>query len=178
MVNAEITKLLNNHDSEFSQSQQHDIAAVYQHLKNIARSQRLKIRDSSLNTTALVNEAWIKSNKQSKSFTDRQHFFAYCALAMRHILLNEAKRNQIITFVEYSDDTDQATFKESDYLIELDIQLKKLKSFNYRLEQVFTFKFFGDMEFDDIATVLNVSERTVFRDWQKAKTMLAAAMQA
>lgn len=178
MLNAEITSLLNQDGSEFSESQQHEIASVYQHLKQIARGQRLKIKGSSLNTTALVNEAWVKTNKQSKTFMNRKHFYAYCALAMRHILLNEAKRNQIITFVEYNDELNQTTFNESDYLLDLDIQLKKLKDYNPRLEQVFTYKFFGDMEFVDIASVLDMSERTVFRDWHKAKTMLAAAMQA
>lgn len=176
MLNVEITSLLNQDSSDFSENQQHEIASVYQHLKQIARGQRLKIKGSSLNTTALVNEAWVKTHKQSKIFTDRKHFFAYCALAMRHILLNEAKHNQIITFVEYDDELKPTSFNESDYLLELDLQLRKLKSYNSRLEQVFTFKYFGDMEFSDIAEVLDLSERTVFRDWQKAKTMLAAAL--
>ena len=178
MLKAEITRLLNQDSSDFSENQQHEIASVYQQLKKIAKGQRYNVKDSGFNTTALVNEAWVKTHKQSKKFTNRNHFFAYCALAMRHILLNEAKHNQIITFVEYNDELKPSTFNESDYLIELDLQLRKLKSFSPRLEQVFTFKYFGDMEFNDIATVLDMSERTVFRDWQKAKTMLAAAMQA
>lgn len=178
MINKEITLLLNKESSEFSLSQQQDISEVYQRLKEIARGQRIKINGTGINTTALVNEAWLKSKKQSKTFTDRNHFFAYCALSMRHILLNEAKRNQILTFVEYDGNQSQdPTYLESDYLIELDSQLNNLKKFNPRLEQVFTYKYFGEMEFVDIATLLDVSERTVFRDWQKAKAMLAAAMQ-
>jgi RNA polymerase sigma factor (TIGR02999 family) len=178
MINKDITNLLNKEDSGFSLSQQEDISDVYQRLKEIARGQRFKISGSGINTTALVNEAWIKSKKQSKAFTDRNHFFAYCAIAMRHILLNEAKRNQILTFVEYENNQFyDSTNTESDYLIELDAHLKNLKKFNPRIEQVFTYKYFGDMEFFDIAELLKVSERTVFRDWQKAKTMLAAAMQ-
>ena len=65
----------------------------------------------------------------------------------------------------------------SDYLIDLEHALVRLKAFNADLEQVFTYKFFGDMEFSDIATVMEVSERTVFRNWKKARAMLAVAMQ-
>lgn len=177
MLSDEVTKLINQQGIVATDSRLHDMDMIYQHLKQIARGQRLKVKNAQLNTTALVNEAWIKSNSGQKSFNDRNHFFAYCALAMRHILLNEAKKNRAITYLDDTARIETPVFLESDYLIELDRHLKKLKSFNERLEKVFTYKFFGDMEFADIADVLNTSERTVFRDWQKAKTMLAAAMQ-
>ena len=173
----QLTQALNNQPNQLSQSQQHEIEQVYSHLKKIARSQRFKVKGTGLNTTALVNEAWIKSQKNANSFNDRNHFFAYCALAMRHILLNEAKKHRLLTYVDSEADFEQPLIKESDSLLDLERHLEKLKAFNPRLEQIFTYKFFGDMEFDAIAVVLDVSERTVFRDWKKAKAMLAAAMQ-
>jgi RNA polymerase sigma factor (TIGR02999 family) len=177
MDNAHLTQLLNNDQSALNDQQQQDIAEVYQRLKEIAKIQRIKVKGSSLNTTALVNEAWLKSQHQNKTFNDRNHFFAYSALAMRHILLNEAKKNRLLTFVDQPDELSQQVIKESDYLIDLEHALVRLKAFNADLEQVFTYKFFGDMEFSDIATVMEVSERTVFRNWKKARAMLAVAMQ-
>lgn len=173
----ELTQLLNNDLSALNSDQQHEVAAVYQRLKEIARSQRFKIKGTGINTTALVNEAWLKSQNNSKTFTDRNHFFAYSALAMRHILLNEAKKNQLITYVDDTQFAEQPIFKESSYLLDLEKQLVRLKAFDAKLEQVFTYKFFGDMEFADIADVMQVSERTVFRNWKKARAMLAVAMQ-
>ncbi len=172
-----LTQLLNNDQSALTHDQQKDIEAVYQRLKEIARIQRFKIKGTGINTTALVNEAWLKSQKQAKTFNDRNHFFAYSALAMRHILLNEAKKNQLITYVDETDYVNQPVFKESSYLLDLEKQLVRLKAFDEKLEQVFTYKFFGDMEFADIAEVMQVSERTVFRNWKKARAMLAVALQ-
>src|SRR5690554_1392976 len=100
MDQADLTQLLNKDQSDLSAQQQVDIEAVYDHLKKIARNQRFKIKGTGINTTALVNEAWLKNQKTAKTFNDRNHFFAYSALAMRHILLNEARRNQVVTYVE------------------------------------------------------------------------------
>ncbi len=181
MDSAHITQLLNKNQGELTGQQQQDIEAVYQRLKEIARTQRFKVKGTGFNTTALVNEAWLKSQKNDKTFNDRNHFFAYSALAMRHILLNEAKKNRLITYVDDDKNIENAqqqpVFKDSTYLIDLEMHLVKLKAFDANLEQVFTFKFFGDMEFADIADVMGVSERTVFRNWKKARAMLSAAMQ-
>lgn len=177
MDNHQLTRLLNDAEGVLSPDQARDIEVVYQRLKKIARGQRFKIRGTGVNTTMLVNEAWIKSQNESRTFNDQQHFFAYCALAMRHILINEARRNRLVTYCGDSGDYEQAVFKESDYLLDLETHLKQLRAYDERLEQVFVYKFFGDMEFSDIGEVLGTSERTVFRDWKKARAMLAAAMQ-
>jgi RNA polymerase sigma factor (TIGR02999 family) len=172
-----LTQLLNSNQATLTIEQQHDIEDVYQRLKEIAKGQRFKVKGTGINTTALVNEAWLKSKNKSKSFENRNHFFAYSALAMRHILLNEAKKNQIITYVENPNNMEHPVIKESTYLLDLDKHLVRLKAFDEKLEQVFTYKFFGEMEFSDIADVMQVSERTVFRNWKKARAMLAVAMQ-
>jgi len=172
-----ITQLLNVDQAALSPDQQHDIEKVYQQLKKIARVQRFKIQSHGLNTTALVNEAWVKTHSGQKTFSNRDHFFAYCALAMRHILLDQARRNKLITFVDDEQALDgHPVYKQSDYLLDLEQQLERLGKFSPRLEKVFTYRFFGDMPFESIAAVLSISDRTVLREWKKAKTMLAAAM--
>jgi RNA polymerase sigma factor (sigma-70 family) len=70
----------------------------------------------------------------------------------------------------------QAVYTQSEYLLDLERQLEKLKKFSPRLEQIFTYRFFAEMEFSSIAEHLNISERTIIRDWKKAKIMLSVAL--
>ena len=179
MQNIPVTKLINSDSGDLSSDQQQDMAEIYARLKSIARGQRVKVSDAGFNTTALVNEAWLKSKKNQKTFENRDHFFAYCAVAMRHLLYNQAKRNQLVTFVALDPErTRQPVQAQSDFLIDLEAHLLELKNFQPRLEQVFTFKYFGDMNFASIARVLDISERTALRDWKKARTMISVALAA
>ncbi len=177
MDQAEITQLLGVAGGELTPEQERVMEQVYQHLRKIAHGQRLKVSGNRIDTTALVNEAWLKSQRAKNGFNDRDHFFAYCSLAMRHILFDQARRNRLVTYVDDDAALDRLpVYQQSETMLELERQLEKLRQFDARLEQVFTCKFFGDMPFDAIARVLGLSERTVFRDWQKARTMLAVAM--
>lgn len=174
-----LTQLLNTNLKGLSTSQQNDMDKIYLKLKQIAKSQRFKIKNNSLNTTELVNEAWLVTKGGSKTFNDRNHFFAYCSIAMRHILIQQARKNKLLTYIDDDQQLDQhIVYKQSDHLLDLERQLIKLKAFSPRLEQIFTYKFYGDMDFDSIAKLMNLSERTVFRDWKKARAMLSVAMQA
>ena len=174
-----ITRLLNEDDWDLDAGELRQMDEVYQQLKRIARIQRVKVRVDGFNTTALVNEAWLKSQNARSAFKDRSHFYAYCALAMRHILLNQARRHKLVTYVDDDRALDrQPVYQQSEYLLELERMLQSLREYSARLERVFTFKFFGDMTFTDIATVLEISERTAKRDFKKAQAMLAAAMEA
>ncbi len=186
MDNKHLTELLNIGQAELSPDQQHDIEEVYQQLKNIARVQRFKLhgpgkvsgQSSGLNTTALVNESWLKTHSKHKTFSNRDHFFAYCALAMRHILLDQARRNKLVTYVDDEQALDgHPVYKQSDFLLDLESQLERLGEFSPRLEKVFTYRFFGDMSFDSIAAVMQLSDRTVLREWKKARAMLAVALE-
>jgi RNA polymerase sigma factor (TIGR02999 family) len=171
------TQLLNSDQKELSSSEQKDMEDIYQQLKHIAKSQKFKIKINGLNTTALVNETWLKTKDTNKLFNDRNHFFAYCSIAMRHILINQARKNKLITYIENDEKLlEQSVYYQFDYLLDLDRQLEKLKQFSPRLEQIFTYRFFAEMEFNAIAEHLKVSERTVIRDWKKARIMLSVAL--
>jgi RNA polymerase sigma factor (TIGR02999 family) len=177
MIKSQFTELLNSDQQALSPGQQHDMENIYHQLKRIAKSQKFKIKFNGLNTTALVNETWLKTKDTNKLFNDRNHFFAYCAIAMRHILINQARKNKLITYVDNDEQLQQQTvYFQSDYLLDLDRQLEKLKQFSPRLEQIFTYRFFAEMEFNAIAEHLNISERTVIRDWKKARIMLSVAL--
>lgn len=171
------TQLLNSDQQELTPSQQKGMEHIYHQLKNIAKSQKFKIKVNGLNTTALVNETWLKTKDTKKLFNDRNHFFAYCAIAMRHILINQARKNKLIIYVDNNDGLLQKeAYYQSEYLLDLERQLIKLKKFSSRLEQIFTYRFFAEMEFSSIAEHLNISERTIIRDWKKARVMLSVAM--
>ena len=172
-----LTQLLNSNSQGLSSGQQNDMDMVYRKLKQIAKSQRFKIKNNGINTTELVNEAWLVTKGGNKTFNDRNHFFAYCSIAMRHILIQQARKNRLLTYVDNDKLEEHIVYKQSDYLLELERQLIKLKAFSPRLEQIFTYKFYGDMDFDSIAELMQISERTIFRDWKKARAMLSVAMQ-
>jgi RNA polymerase sigma factor (TIGR02999 family) len=173
----QLTLLLNTKNSQLTQEQQHALEAVYYQLKKIAQLQKYKVQKHELNTTALVNEAWIKLNNKERSFNDRNHFFATSAMAMRQILLNQAQKvanrsedNQVDVEDMVSNQT------EAIWLLELERQLSKMGQYNPRLEEVFVYRYFGGMGIEEIATIMDTSPRTIDRDWKKAKLMMSVAL--
>nr|WP_276606631.1 ECF-type sigma factor [Haliea sp. SAOS-164] len=176
-LDSRITEMLNTHSASFSPAQEQGMAEVYAQLKDIAHRQRLKVSKHGLNTTALANEAWLKYSDRPRDFNDRKHFFAYCAVAMRHILYNLARHNRLATMVDVDQELQRLpVYEQSEFLVDMERHLVALEAYSPRLEKVFTYRFFGEMEMAEIAEVLGVSERTALRDWKKARAMLSAAL--
>ena len=152
---------------------------VYDELRRIARSQLRKLRPGqTLNTTGLVHDAYVKLVNQGQArWQDRAHFFAVSALAMRQILINYAQQKgaqkrgggwQRIDFEEAL----MAPEERADVLLTLDDALTRLTAIDARLGRVVEYRFFGGMTEKEIAHVLGLTERTVRRDWQKARALL------
>lgn len=173
----DLTQIINLDNEALSQDDQDALALVYQQLKKIAQSQKFKVSQHELNTTALVNEAWLKLFKNKKLFNDRNHFYATSALAMRHILLNQAKKyvNQV-QHQTWGDEVQLEQQSEALWLLDLERHLQNLAAYSPRLEQIFVCRYFGGMKIDEIASSMALSKRTVDRDWKKAKMMLSLAM--
>ncbi len=173
----QLTQLLNADSKNLTPDQQRALESVYWQLKKIAQSQKYKVYKHELNTTALVNEAWIKLHHKSRYFNDRNHFYATSAMAMRQILLNQAQKvaqKSSATDVDVElliDDKEEAL-----WLLDLEKQLVRLKQYSERLEAIFVYRYFGGMTVDEIAQVLAVGARTVDRDWKKAKLMMSVAL--
>jgi RNA polymerase sigma factor (TIGR02999 family) len=151
---------------------------VYEELRNLAhRKLRGERADHTLNTTALVHEAYEKLVQQDRmTWKNRAHFF------MRRILINYAhKRNAqkrgggepIATF----DDGMAPRSVHAGELIDLDDALKRLEQLNERQSKVVTYRFFGGLTQKEIAEVLGVSEPTVRRDWRLARAWLSRELQ-
>jgi RNA polymerase sigma factor (TIGR02999 family) len=162
---------------------------VYGELVVLARQQRRAWRgDLTLDTTALVHEAYLKIVAQARvPFNSRVHFFAVASKAMRHILCNHArdrlrqKRGGGAPHVRLAPGQDVVQVpmsdEQSDMLAALDEALEALQRFAARQARVVECRFFGGMSIEDTAAALDISPRTVKRDWTVARTWLRREMQ-
>lgn len=152
---------------------------VYDALRGIAHRQlRGEQPDRTLGTTALVHEAYLKLVDQSRvQWTDRGHFFAMAARAMRRILVDQARRRGALKRgaaprrVSLTD-LPLAVEERADALIALDDALTQLSEVDERLGRVVECRFFGGLTEEETAEALGVTDRTVRRDWIKAKGWL------
>ena len=152
---------------------------VYEELRRLAHRQMGGERpDHTLQTTALVNEAYLRLADQSNpSWQNRAHFFAVAARAMRQILVNHAKsyRAQKRGGGALKVDLDEAALvspEQSKAIVDLHEALERLGTLDSRKARVVELKYFGGLNHDEIAEVLKVSTVTVRRDWVFAKAWL------
>jgi RNA polymerase sigma factor (TIGR02999 family) len=160
---------------------------VYEELRRIAHRRLSAERTShTLGTTALVNEAYLKLVDQTRvNWSDRAHFFAVAANAMRRILVDYARRHtaekrkasaEALSLDGESSDALAIADERADTLVALDEALTRLRSIEARLADVVECRFFGGLSEDETAEALGVTSRTVRRDWVKAKAWLYAAL--
>jgi RNA polymerase sigma factor (TIGR02999 family) len=151
---------------------------VYDELRHIARRE-LSVRPSdTLCTTALVHELYLKlAGRERADGLDRTHLLAVSAVAMRYILVDRArhrraeKRGGARRRVTLDDDA-IASDDQAESLLELDDALTRLGELDPRLVRVVELRFFGGMSEQETAAALGVTERTVRRDWVKARGLL------
>jgi RNA polymerase sigma factor (TIGR02999 family) len=152
---------------------------VYQQLHGIAeRYMRREREDHTLQTTALVNEAYLRLvDQKGKSWQNRAHFFAVAAQVMRRILVDYARKHRAQKRggeqqkLELEGDV-AITPERSDELLLLDQALERLKAWDARQSRIVELRFFGGLTNEETAEVLGVAARTVKRDWQVAKSWL------
>lgn len=154
-------------------------SVTYEELRRLASSVRRGDSSSTLSPTALVNEAWLKlANSPAAATTSRLHFKRIAARAMRQVLVEAARRRNaykrggpdaaIITFDESMGETSCGP-----ELLALDAALEELNRMHPRQAMMVEGRFFGGLEVSEIASLLNVSEATILRDWRAAKAWLA-----
>ena len=152
------------------------IPKVYATLRRLARHQRAHEAAHTLETTALVHEAYLKlvSNDQV-AFTDRAHLYAYMSQVMRHLLIDHARRKKAqkrqapeITAPEHGSDILD--------VLAIDEALKRLADTDERLARVAELRLFADLSSPEIGEALGINARTVERDWLKARTFLSACL--
>jgi RNA polymerase sigma factor (TIGR02999 family) len=152
---------------------------VYEELRRLARSYLARERgDHTLQATALVHEAYLRLVDESRlTWKDRAHFYGIAARLMRRILVdharahNAAKRGGLEQKVTLDEARDLPT-KEAVELVALDGALESFAQTYPRKSEVVELKFFGGLDMKEISKVLEVSEKTVLRDWNFAKLWL------
>ena len=179
----DITKLLNGLEGSGQNQAEVIYPHVYDYLREMAHGQLLQERRGhTLETTALVHEAYIKMVDQDQAtFHNRSHFLAIAALAMRRILISYARKRQAekrggketpVTFI----DGMAARQANAEELIDLDDALKKLEQMNERQAQVVQYRFFGGLTYKEIARVIGDTEHSVRYDWRVARAWLKREM--
>ncbi|MBL4659586.1 MAG: hypothetical protein JKY19_04465 [Alcanivoracaceae bacterium] len=174
---AEITLLISQASDGNKNALNDLIPLVYDDLKMIATGLRRKQFDVSktINTTSLVNEAWLKLNKYGIKAENRKHFFCIISKAMRQILVNSAKQKlthkrnaNIVTF----DESSLKSESEAQWMITLDEIINSIAESNQRMAQVFELKYFLGFSEEEICEILTISKRSVSRDWLSIKTII------
>lgn len=155
---------------------------VYRELHRIAHLYMRRERaDRSLQTTELVNEAYVRLvDYRRMQWTDRAHFFAVSAQLMRRILVDHARRHNLKRGkgVEHValDDAAVVDDRRSLEVLALDDALNSLAQIDARKAKVIEMRFFGGLSVEETAEVLKVSAVTVMRDWNTAKAWLYREM--
>lgn len=150
---------------------------VYGALKEVAHGQLRRQREPHLATTELVHETYLKLvGSESLAWKGRGHFFALAARAMRQILVDDARRRLASKRERPSPAglTEMAgrAGPHPEVLLAVDQGLDRLNALNPRLRRVVELKFFSGLKAGEIAELLEVTPRTVERDWAKARLFL------
>lgn len=156
---------------------------VYKELRALAEHKlRFERDDHTLTPTALVHEAYLRlANQREVRWQSRAHFFAVAAQAMRRILVNYAeKRNankrgsgsRPVSLSVFDDGNWLLSENGNEALLALDEALDRLEVFNERGCRVIEYRFFGGLNYDEVAEIMGVSPVTVRRSWTTAKAWL------
>jgi RNA polymerase sigma factor (TIGR02999 family) len=153
---------------------------LYADLRELAHSRLRRSRPCTLlETTALVHEAYLRlSRAKYVQVSDRWHFLAYAASAMRSIVVDLIRRSPAAGRESVSDVhaiADPASLAGNE-ILRVDEALKELGEVNRRLVKVVEMRYFAGMKESEIAEALSLTERTVRRDWEKARILLATAL--
>lgn len=155
---------------------------VYDELRRVAHRQLThEVTGHTLCTTALVHEVYLRLHSGGgRAFTDRNHFFALAARAMRHVLVDCARRfrsgcrggGDVPLALEDRD----LPLCRAEELLDLDEALSRLETVMPRQARVVEFRYFAGLGEREVAEVLGVTERTVRRDWVQARAWLYDAL--
>jgi len=175
----EITQLLREVREGDREALNRLMPLVYDELRRLAHRRLAGRRGgATLDTTALVHEAYLKLVDQSRAdWKDRRHFLAVAATAMRHLVIDRARRRMA---KKRGGEAIHTTLDEgmiglassASQLLALNEALETLARLNARLVRLVELRYFGGLTIEETAGVLEVSEPTVKRDWRKARALL------
>jgi RNA polymerase sigma-70 factor (ECF subfamily) len=177
----DVTALLSEMSEGNASAAERLVPIVYEELKRLARRYMRRERsDHTLQTTALVHEAYLKlAGQESVKWQSRSHFYGVAAQMMRRILTDHARRNLRLKRGGANDilPLDEALVFSPEYseeLLKLDEALDRLAKLDVRQGRVVELRFFAGLTVEETAEFLRISPKTVKRDWAVAKAWLHA----
>lgn len=184
----EVTQLLSAARQGDGEAVDRLVALVYEELRAVARRQLRRWRPGqTLDTTALVHEAYFRLVDQAgATWQDRSHFLSVAGVAMRHVLVDAARRRAAkkrggedlrISLDELRLHPSQGVDSQAVQILALDQALTSLAARSERLSHLVELRFFAGLTEEETAQTLGTSERTVRRDWRKARAFLFHALQ-
>ena len=182
VVVAEITELIGKARGGDAQASERLFAALYDELRRLAAAQ-LRGEDA-MRSTSLVHEAYLKlAHHGALQVNDRGHFFAVAARVMRQIVIDHVRsraalrRGGDIQFTAIDTTAMQAaTSERSDELLALDAALDRLATVDAQLAGLVEMRFYAGLELSEVAGVQERSERSLKRDWRRARAFLQREM--
>lgn len=157
-----------------------DFSSIYPDLKRIARQRmRTERDDHTLQPTALINELYLQLLKRPDFvWTGRHHFLLYASQAMRHLLVDYAKKHQAAKRssssirIDLGGIVDVIGLSNIDNMLDIDHALSELAQMEPRRARVVELRFFAGLSFQEIGEILGVTDRTAKRDWALAEEWL------
>jgi RNA polymerase sigma factor (TIGR02999 family) len=183
-MRTDLTELLNRAQAGDAAARDVAFDQIYAELKRIAAAELRRNPGATLNTTALVHEAYAKlAANHASTLASRAHFFSLAARAMRQILVDKARSRlaekrggrEVHTGL---DGVDAVADQRAEELLLVDDALTRLALQDERAAKVVEWHFFGGFTFDEIAAELSISERTARNDWALARAVLARDLDA
>ena len=183
-MDAPVTSLLQEAGRGDAAAAERVFALLYRELQRMARARLARApRVTAADTGALVHECWLRMQSLGeRHFADRTHFLAYAARAMRSIVTDMARRHaaerrggQVEHLTLDTSAADAAADAPED-LLALDGALEALARLDPRAANVVEMRFFAGLAEAEIASALQVSLRTVQRDWERARAFLTLAL--
>ena len=181
---ADVTRLLIAWREGDAKARAELFTVLYQELRALAHTQLRRRRpQQSLATTGLVHETYLKLANQSRlDLRDRGHFMALAARAMRQIVVDYARPRAAGkrgggAVAEVFDERKAAADVPTVDILALDEALSRLEGLEPSLSRIVEMRFFAGFSVEETADILGLSERTVKRNWRKARAFLYAELQ-
>jgi RNA polymerase sigma factor (TIGR02999 family) len=182
---SEVTRILDRVHQGDAKAAEELLPLVYEELRKLAaHKMTLQPSDHTLQATALVHEAYLKLvGGERARWEDRRHFFAAAAEAMRHVLIDRARRRLRARHGENAEKVELDAVEipvpvKEEVLLLLNDALAELKNASPERAEIVNLRFFAGCNEAEIARILNLSERSVQRQWSYAKAWLFERIEA
>ncbi len=181
---AELTVLIQQANEGNAEARNAVFALLYDDLRKIARARLAGGgRNTLLNTTSLVNEAYLRLSQAGHLKTeDRHRYLAYASTAMRSVIVDfvrartAERRGGGVDAITLDTGIAESTPSGEEEILRVHEALEELAAVDERMVKVVEMRYFAGLNDQEVAEALGVTERTVRRDWVKARLMLAAAL--